>query len=182
MATQSMAAALAASLPAPVIPQAEAQPQVTKVPQRLEGVVDPEALRDVESVSLNSLVRVSRSTWLGLTSTNQCPSVSLAACAACANYTDPQVFLKIMKHSTDTLPAPPAPQYTDRAAPPTTALSAHVDSLGVLVGLDLDGVLEIEDSFPLPANTDSNIGGRFFPSRAVQQDPSRLTLRQIILC
>lgn len=58
MATQSMAAALAASLPAPVVPQAESQPQVTKVPQRLEGVVDPEALRDVESVSLNSLVRV----------------------------------------------------------------------------------------------------------------------------
>jgi translation initiation factor 3 subunit H len=58
MATQSMAAALAASLPAPVIPQAEAQPQVTKVPQRLEGVVDPEALRDVESVSLNALVRI----------------------------------------------------------------------------------------------------------------------------
>ena len=53
-----MAAALAASLPAPVVPQAESQPQVTKVPQRLEGVVDPEALRDVESVSLNSLVRV----------------------------------------------------------------------------------------------------------------------------
>ena len=58
MATQSMAAALAASLPAPVAPQVEFQPQVTKVPQRLEGVVDPEALRDVESVSLNSLVRV----------------------------------------------------------------------------------------------------------------------------
>lgn len=54
-----MAAALAASLPAPVLPQADAQPQVTKVPQRLEGVVDPEALRDVESVSLNALVRVS---------------------------------------------------------------------------------------------------------------------------
>jgi translation initiation factor 3 subunit H len=62
MATQSMAAALAASLPAPVLPQAEAQPQVTKVPQRLEGVVDPEALRDVESVSLNSLV-CRLSTW-----------------------------------------------------------------------------------------------------------------------
>jgi len=65
----------------------------------------------------------------------------------------------MMKHSTDILPAPPAPSYTDRAAPPTTALSAHVDAMGILVGLDLDGVLEIEDSFPLPANTDSNIGG-----------------------
>lgn len=56
MATQSMAAALAASLPAPVLPQAAPQPQVTKVPQRLEGVVDPEAARDVESVKLNALV------------------------------------------------------------------------------------------------------------------------------
>lgn len=65
----------------------------------------------------------------------------------------------MMKHSTDILPAPSAPSYTDRAAPPTTALSAHVDAMGILVGLDLDGVLEIEDSFPLPANTDSNVGG-----------------------
>ena len=52
----SMAATLAASLPAPVLPTAAPQPQVTKVPQRLEGVVDPEALRDVESVKLNALV------------------------------------------------------------------------------------------------------------------------------
>lgn len=52
----SMAAALAASLPAPVLPTVAPQPQVTKVPQRLEGVVDPEALRDVESVKLNALV------------------------------------------------------------------------------------------------------------------------------
>ena len=56
MAT-SMAATLAASLPAPVLPTSAPQPQVTKVPQRLEGVVDPEALRDVESVKLNALVR-----------------------------------------------------------------------------------------------------------------------------
>lgn len=55
MAT-SMAATLAASLPAPVLPSSAPQPQVTKVPQRLEGVVDPEALRDVESVKLNALV------------------------------------------------------------------------------------------------------------------------------
>jgi hypothetical protein len=55
MATQSMAAALAASLPAPVAPQAESQPQVTKVPQRLEGVVDPEALRDVIRVHLTGV-------------------------------------------------------------------------------------------------------------------------------
>lgn len=71
---------------------------------------------------------------------------------------DSQVFLKMMKHSTDTLPQPQASSYSDRAAPPTTNLSSHVDSLGVLLGLDLDGVLEIEDSFALPVN-ESAVGG-----------------------
>lgn len=55
----SMAAALAASLPAPVVraPTPLQAPKATAVPQRLEGVVDAEAARDVESVKLNSLVR-----------------------------------------------------------------------------------------------------------------------------
>jgi translation initiation factor 3 subunit H len=56
----SMAATLAASLPA--LPAAKsaapATPAPAKVPQRMEGVVDPEALRDVESIQLNSLVRL----------------------------------------------------------------------------------------------------------------------------
>lgn len=55
----SMAAALAASLPAAVSTQATPQPaaqQPSKVPQRLEGVVDVEAAREVENVSLSSLV------------------------------------------------------------------------------------------------------------------------------
>jgi hypothetical protein len=54
----SMAAALAASLPAPVAPTPAQQsaPKATSVPQRLEGVIDPEAAREVESVKLNSLV------------------------------------------------------------------------------------------------------------------------------
>jgi translation initiation factor 3 subunit H len=54
-----MAAALAASLPAPT-QQRVATPQPaapTKVPQRMEGVVDVEAAREVETVQLNSLVR-----------------------------------------------------------------------------------------------------------------------------
>jgi hypothetical protein len=53
-----MAAALAASLPAPT-QQRVATPQPaapTKVPQRMEGVVDVEAAREVETVQLNSLV------------------------------------------------------------------------------------------------------------------------------
>lgn len=122
MAT-SMAAALAASLPAPVLPTAPVEPQTTKVPQRLEGFVDPEAQRNVESIKLNSLV-----------------------------------FMKMLKHSTDTLPSPPAPSYNDRAAPPSTHLTSHVDAYGVLLGLDLDGVLEVEDSFALPT-TETSVGG-----------------------
>ena len=58
----SMAATLAASLPRPPVvpvPQPAAQrnaPSSTKVPQRMEGVLDVEASREVETVKLNSLV------------------------------------------------------------------------------------------------------------------------------
>ncbi|WWC92567.1 uncharacterized protein L201_007526 [Kwoniella dendrophila CBS 6074] len=132
----SMAAALAASLPAAVSRTGTPQPsgyggsstaqqqqsqQNKQFPQRLEGVVDVEALREVESVQLNSLV-----------------------------------FLKIMKHSTDILPPPPANTLQqDRNAPPPTALSSHTDSIGVLLGLDLDGVMEVEDCFALPGGETS---------------------------
>jgi translation initiation factor 3 subunit H len=73
----------------------------------------------------------------------------------------------MLKHSTDTLPSPPQASYTDRAAPPTTNLSSHVDSLGVLLGLDLDGVLEVEDSFALPVN-ETAVGGRFYAQRLTE--------------
>jgi translation initiation factor 3 subunit H len=79
-------------------------------------------------------------------------------CQIALNFADTQVFLKMLKHSTDILPQPQGASYTDRASPPTTNLSSHVDSLGVLLGLDLDGVLEIEDSFALPVN-ESAVGG-----------------------
>lgn len=55
----SMAATLAASLPAPVLaqkPKESSSTQSAKVPQRMEGVLDVEATREVESVNLNSLV------------------------------------------------------------------------------------------------------------------------------
>lgn len=62
----------------------------------------------------------------------------------------------MMKHSTDILPAPPQASYQqDRNAPPQTALSSHADCHGVLLGLDLDGVMEVEDSFALPASETS---------------------------
>lgn len=69
-------------------------------------------------------------------------------------------MLKILKHSTDTLP-PPNPQTSfqaDRNPPPYTELGSHPDALGVLLGLDLDGVLEVEDSFALPAG-ETSLGG-----------------------
>ena len=58
----SMAATLAASLPRipiapapqPTIPQLNG-PSSTKVPQRMEGVVDVEAAKEIDSVKLNSL-------------------------------------------------------------------------------------------------------------------------------
>ncbi|WVF67812.1 hypothetical protein IAT40_002573 [Kwoniella sp. CBS 6097] len=131
----SMAAALAASLPAAVSRQATPQPssaaQPAKVfPQRLEGVVDVEGAREVESVQLSSLV-----------------------------------FLKMMKHSTDILPAPPSSTLQqDRNAPPPTALSSHIDCLGVLLGLDLDGVLEVEDSFALPGG-ETGLGANSYSDR-----------------
>ena len=53
----SMAAALAASLPAaPVVKQVSQAPKSVQVPQRMEGVVDVDATRDIESVQLSSLV------------------------------------------------------------------------------------------------------------------------------
>ncbi|WWC72822.1 uncharacterized protein I206_106786 [Kwoniella pini CBS 10737] len=132
----SMAAALAASLPAAITRTATPQQstsstqQSKQFPQRLEGVVDVEAAREVESVSLNSLV-----------------------------------FLKIMKHSTDILPPPPANTLQqDRNAPPPTALSSHTDCLGVLLGLDLDGVMEVEDSFALPGG-ETSLGANSYSDR-----------------
>ncbi|WWC98415.1 hypothetical protein V866_005306 [Kwoniella sp. B9012] len=133
----SMAAALAASLPAAISRTGTPQPASTQqqqqpkqFPQRLEGVVDVEAAREVESVQLNSLV-----------------------------------FLKIMKHSTDILPPPPANTLQqDRNAPPPTALSSHTDCLGVLLGLDLDGVMEVEDSFALPGG-ETSLGANSYSDR-----------------
>ncbi|KAL7420943.1 hypothetical protein Q5752_004897 [Cryptotrichosporon argae] len=125
----SMAAALAASLPAPVVEPVAPPPQA-KIPTRMEGFLDVEAARDVDAVQLSSLA-----------------------------------FLKILKHSTDVLPPPPAQlQQTDRNAPPPTALSARPDATGVLLGLDLDGVMEVEDCFALPAGETSLSGKSYAAS------------------
>ncbi|EIW69263.1 translation initiation factor 3 subunit H [Tremella mesenterica] len=127
----SMAAALAASLPTPVIRSQTPKAQGTKVPQRLEAVVDPDAKLGVETVRMGGLV-----------------------------------LLKIIKHSTDSLPPPPQNLQQDRNPPPTTALSAHVDAQGVLLGLDLEGVMEVEDCFALPGG-DTNFTSSSYSARLI---------------
>lgn len=88
------------------------------------------------------------------------PPTRVAYCARhIGTYSNAQVFLKMLKHSTDSLPQPPAHSFQqDRQAPPHTALSSHPDAMGVLLGLDLDGVMEVEDSFALPGG-ETSLGG-----------------------
>lgn len=92
------------------------QPAAPRIPQRFEGSVDVQGGREVERVSVNSLV-----------------------------------LLKLLKHATDPLPPPPVAHQSDRNPPPQTALSSKPDAVGVLLGLDLDGVLEVEDCLAVPA-------------------------------
>ncbi|KAG6845778.1 hypothetical protein H0H87_003832 [Tephrocybe sp. NHM501043] len=93
MAT-SMAAALAASLPAPSATPVPAAPTYEAIPASMSKVIDIEAEIPLTIVQLDGMV-----------------------------------VTKILKHA--------------REAPSTTA---H----GLLLGLDLDGTLEISNSFPLP--------------------------------
>ncbi|KAG5720460.1 Eukaryotic translation initiation factor 3 subunit H [Termitomyces sp. T112] len=93
MAT-SMAAALAASLPAPAATPAPAAPTYEAIPASMSKVIDIEAEIPLTSVQLDGMV-----------------------------------VTKILKHTIE--------------SPSTTA---H----GLLLGLDLDGTLEVSNSFPLP--------------------------------
>ncbi|KIM48132.1 hypothetical protein M413DRAFT_439853 [Hebeloma cylindrosporum] len=94
MAATSMAAALAASLPAPSSVAVAPAPTYEAIPASMAKVIDIEADIPLTSVQLDGLV-----------------------------------VTKIIKHA--------------REAPSTTA---H----GLLLGLDLDGILEVSNSFPLP--------------------------------
>lgn len=94
MAATSMAAALAASLPAPSAAPAAPTPTYEAIPASMSKVIDIEADIPLTCVQLDGMV-----------------------------------VTKIIKHA--------------REAPSTTA---H----GLLLGLDLDGTLEISNSFPLP--------------------------------
>ncbi|KAF9242866.1 translation initiation factor 3 subunit 3 [Melanogaster broomeanus] len=109
MAAPSMAAALAASLPAPSAAPAPAAPVYDAIPASMSTAIDIEAEIPITCVQLDALFRL---------------SVSSA-----------RFVTKIIQHGRD--------------APSS---SAH----GLLLGLDLDGVLEVSNSFPLPnhANDD----------------------------
>ncbi|TFK77027.1 translation initiation factor 3 subunit 3 [Pluteus cervinus] len=104
MATQtaatSMAAALAASLPAPSAAPVTTAPTYEAIPASMSKVIDIEAEIPLHTVQLDGLVAT-----------------------------------KILKHA--------------REAPASTA---H----GLLLGLDLDGVLEVSNSFPLPHGGDDD--------------------------
>ncbi|KAG6381240.1 translation initiation factor 3 subunit 3 [Boletus reticuloceps] len=97
MAAPSMAAALAASLPAPASAPAPAAPTYEAIPPSMSTAIDIEAEIPLTCVQLDAMV-----------------------------------VTKIVQHG--------------REAP---SASAH----GLLLGLDLDGILEVSNSFPLPSQT-----------------------------
>ncbi|KZV79506.1 hypothetical protein EXIGLDRAFT_578355, partial [Exidia glandulosa HHB12029] len=98
----SMAAAIAASLPAPTA-QAAPTPAPTEIPQSMQKVIDVEAEIPVETVQLDGMV-----------------------------------VMKIMKHARDT---------------------GSSTATGLLLGIDLDGTLEVSNSFPLPTYGDDDEKG-----------------------
>ncbi|KAJ8084091.1 hypothetical protein AAF712_000969 [Marasmius tenuissimus] len=95
MAAQSMAAALAASLPAAAATPAPAAPTYEAIPASMSKVIDVEADIQLTSVQLDGLV-----------------------------------VAKILKHARE--------------------VSSIANAHGLLLGLDLDGTLEVSNSFPLP--------------------------------
>ena len=106
-----MAAALAASLPAPSAVTVAPTPTYEAIPASMAKVIDIEAEIPLTCVQLDGMVCF----HFPISKTN----VDLCA----------QVVTKIIKHA--------------REAPSSTA---H----GLLLGLDLDGILEVSNSFALP--------------------------------
>ncbi|KAH7104574.1 hypothetical protein BKA62DRAFT_692672 [Auriculariales sp. MPI-PUGE-AT-0066] len=93
MAATSMAAAIAASLPAPTAQAAPAPPPL-EIPASMQNVIDIEADIPVQSVQLDGMV-----------------------------------VMKIIKHGRD---------------------AGNSPATGLLLGLDLDGILEVSNAFPVP--------------------------------
>lgn len=111
MAATSMAAALAATLPAPSAAPAAVATSQEAIPASMAKLIDIEAEIPLNYVQLD-----------GMVSDHMSSILLLLICKL-------QVVTKILKHA--------------REAPST---AAH----GLLLGLDLDGVLEVSNSFSLP--------------------------------
>lgn len=107
-----MAAALAASIPAPSSIATPATPSLEAIPASMSKVIDVEAEILITTIQLDGLVSDFQALYLSYQ-----PNCWM------------QVVTKIAKHS--------------REAPSSIA---H----GLLIGLDLDGTLEVSNAFPLP--------------------------------
>lgn len=107
-----MAAALAASLPAPQTALTPAAPTYEAIPASMSKAIDIEAEIPLTCVQIDGLVS-------GANIAENIDKLSL------------EVVTQILKHGRD------------------SSTTAH----GLLLGLDLDGTLEISNSFPLPYHT-----------------------------
>lgn len=134
-AAPSMAAAIAASLPAPQSAPTTATPTYEAIPASMAKVIDIEADIQLTGVQLDGLVSApfSRNTAFHLHLRHLFPPCPCCAVftltAGCPLSQLSQVVSKIIKHARE-----------------SHGSSAH----GVLLGLDLDGTFEISNSFPLP--------------------------------
>jgi translation initiation factor 3 subunit H len=108
----TMAAALAASLPAPQAEPLPPAPTYDAIPASMSKVIDTEAEIPLSCVQLDGLVR----TKVFVTSYLE-------------HRRSAQAVTRIVKHGRE-----------------ASSSNAH----GLLLGLDLDGVLEVSNSFPLP--------------------------------
>ncbi|GJJ08848.1 hypothetical protein Clacol_003068 [Clathrus columnatus] len=104
MAANTMAAALAASLPAPQAAPAPATPSYEAIPASMAKVIDTEGEIPIKNIQLDGLV-----------------------------------VSKIIKHGRDMASA-----------------SSSVPAYGLLLGLDLDGTLEVSNCFAMPNSSDED--------------------------
>ena len=138
MAATSMAAALAASLPAPQAASAPAAPTYEAIPASMSKVVDIEAEIPLTCVQIDGLVSDGHEMqW------EMADRVLL------------QVVTKILKHGRE-----------------ASSAAAH----GLLLGLDLDGTLEISNSFPLPNHTGDDDDKT---SKSIGEHPDNMIDREI---
>lgn len=120
---KSLAATIAASMPAAQTAPAPSQPTYEAIPPSMSKVIDIEAEIPITTVQLDALVNTS---FLP----NNYRSISHSL------HPIPQVVSKIVKHGSE--------------------VHSAAGALGLLIGIDLDGTLEISNSFPLPHVSDED--------------------------